>query len=98
MISIDAEEPLSPPDARRLVLDILADGEVVSSRHAAEEMAKDELTLVDCINVLRAGVVEPAELERGTWRYRVHTRRIWVVVAFRSKTRLVVVTAWRSGR
>ena len=98
MISLAGREPLSSPDARRLILEILTVGEVVSSRHAADEMAKDDLTLVDCINVLRAGFVEPAEMERGTWRYRVHARRISVVVTFRSETRLVVVTVWRSRR
>ena len=42
--------------------------------------------------------LEPAEWEHGSWRYRVHTQRIWVVVAFRSETRLVIVTAWRTRR
>ena len=98
MISLAGREPLCPPEAKRLIREILVCGEVVSSRHAVDEMAKDDLTLVDCINVLRAGVVGPAELERGTWRYRVHTRQVSVVVAFRSETRMVVVTAWRSGR
>ena len=98
MISLAGREPLSSPDARRLILEILTVGEVVSSRHATDEMAKDDLSLVDCINVLRGGVVERAELERGTWRYRVRAQRISVVVAFRSETRLVVVTAWRSRR
>ena len=96
MISHAGREPLSPPDAKRLIREILICGEVVSSRHAADEMAKDDLALIDCVNVLRGGVVEPAELERGTWRYRAHARRLWVVVAFRSETRLAVVTAWRS--
>ncbi len=95
-MSLSDRDPLNQPDARRLIRDILAGGEVVSSRHATEEMAKDDLTLLDCVNVLRAGIVESAELDRGTWRYRVHTQRIWVVVAFRSETRLVIVTAWRS--
>jgi hypothetical protein len=45
--------------------------------------------------VLCGGVVQPPELERGTWRYRVLTNRICVVVAFRSDDELVVVTAWR---
>ncbi len=89
-------EPLNPPGARRRIQEILARGEVVSSRHATQEMAKDELTIIDCINVLRGGVVEPAEWENGSWRYRVHTQRIWVVVAFRSEKRLVIVTAWRT--
>jgi hypothetical protein len=53
---------------------------------------------VDAVNVLRGGVVEPAEEERGTWRYRVRTANMTVVVAFRSKLDLVVVTAWRNKR
>jgi hypothetical protein len=91
-------EPLTPPDARRRIREILASGEVVSSRHATQEMANDDLTMIDCINVLRGGVVEPAEWEHGSWRYRVHTQRIWVVVVFRSATRLMIVTAWRTRR
>jgi uncharacterized protein DUF4258 len=90
------KEPLSPPQARRLIQDILAGGEVVSSKHATEEMANDALTIIDCVNVLRGGIVEPAEWENGSWRYRVHTQRICVVVAFRSEKRLIIVTAWRS--
>ena len=92
------KEPLSPPAARRLIREILAVGEVVSSRHASQEMKKDDLTIVDCVNVLRGGIVEPAEWENGSWRYRVHTRHISVVAAFRSEKRLVIVTAWRSSR
>jgi hypothetical protein len=91
-------EPLSPALARRLIRDILTRGEVVSSRHASEEMARDALDLVDCVAVLRSGTVEPAELEGGTWRYRVRARDVWVVVAFRSEHQLVIVTAWRRAR
>jgi len=58
-------------------------------------MAKDDLNMVDCVNVLRGGVVEQPEFEHGTWRYRVRTNRIVVVAAFRSATVLTVVTAWR---
>ena len=65
------------------------------SKHALEEMASDDLTAVDVAHVLRAGAVDPAELERGSWRCRVRTQRIEVVVAFRSETELIVVTAWR---
>jgi hypothetical protein len=88
-------EPLDPTRARQLIRNIIAAGEVRFSGHALEEMAKDNLTTVDCTNVLRAGVVEPPEFERETWRYRVRTNRIYVVVTFRSETQLVVVTAWR---
>jgi len=90
-----AGEPLKPADARRVIRAILERGTVSFSKHALEEMANDELTTVDCVNVLRGGVVEPAELEGGSWRYRVTTEKICVVGAFRSDTALVVVTAWR---
>ena len=88
-------EPLSTVAAKELVLAILASGTVAYSRHAREELAKDRLTAVDAVNVLRGGVVEPAELENGSWRYRVRTARMFVVIAFRSEEELVIVTAWR---
>jgi hypothetical protein len=51
--------------------------------------------MADCLNVLRAGVVGPAERETGSWRDPVSTPRgFTVVVAFRGETSLVVVTAW----
>ena len=89
-------EPLKPDEAKRLILQILETGSVSISHHAETEMAKDSLTTVDCLNVLRSGVVEPAEYERDTWRYRVRARQVYVVVAFRSEQQLVIVTAWRS--
>ncbi len=88
-------EPFDPAEAKKLIRSILDTGVVVPSGHALEEMEKDDLTLVDCVNVLRGGWVEPAEWERGTWRYRVRTARICVVVAFRSESKLAIVTAWR---
>ena len=88
-------EPFDPSEAKRRIRSILDTGVVVPSGHALEEMAKDSLTMVDCINILRGGRVEPAEWERGSWRYRVRTARICVVVAFRSETKLAIVTAWR---
>jgi hypothetical protein len=41
-------------------------------------------------------VTEPADLVKGTWRYRIHTNRLSVVVAFRSEQEVVIVTAWRN--
>ena len=89
------DEPLSPPDARARLRHILAEGTVTTTQHARDEMRKDELTIVDCANVLRGGVVEPAEWESGGWRYRVHTARICVVVEFEDDVEAVIVTAWR---
>lgn len=92
-------EPLAPDDATRLIKKLVREDAVSFSIHAGQEMLKDGLTTVDCANVLRAGVVnEPADFERGTWRYRVHTNRLCVVVAFRSEAELRIVTAWRKRR
>jgi len=88
-------EPFDPPEAKKRIRSILEMGVVTPSGHALHEMEKDELTMVDCTNVLRGGWVEPGEWENGSWRYRVRTARISVVVAFRSESKLAIVTAWR---
>jgi len=93
-------EPLSPPAAKALILDILANGQFAFSNHALEEMGKEDpdITEEEAFSVLRGGVVEPAELRSGSWRYRVRSRGIYVVLAFRSETRAKIVTAWRTRR
>lgn len=68
------------------------------SRHALEELKKDGLTTVDVMNVMKspdAQIVDEPELEHSSYRYRLGTRKIVVVVAFDSPKSLVVVTAWR---
>jgi hypothetical protein len=92
------DEPLAPDAAKQLIREILRAGRFIYSKHAKEELLVDRLTTVDCENVLRGGVVRPGEFEHGSWRYRVETSQITVVVVFRSEHELVVVTAWRIGR
>ena len=84
--------------ARKLLRQILAAGALTYSGHAKREMEKDKLTTQDVVNVLRAGVVEPSEFERGSWRHRVKTNNICVVVVLVSEWETVVVTAWRIRR
>ena len=91
-------EPLSAVDARTLVRKILADHDVTFTKHAEDEMAKDNLTAPDVANILRNGIVDAPEFENGSWRYRVRTQHIVVVVAFRSETEARVITAWRIRR
>ncbi len=95
---MDVTERLDPPVAQRLIRKILAAGQVSWSDHARDEIAKDKLSIPDCANVLRAGIVEEPEYDRGSWRYRVRTQRIYVVISFRSETELSIVTAWRIGK
>ena len=81
--------------ARRLLRDVLTSGILRFSGHAKAEMAKDQLTTQDAVNVLRAGVVDPSEFMSGSWRHRVKTNRICVVVTLPSKSEATVITAWR---
>lgn len=89
------DDPINPTEAKRLLLDVLESGVMRVSGHARRELANDSMTLQDVENILRGGTVEPPEWENSSWRYRVRTSRMVVVVAFESETELVVVTAWR---
>lgn len=91
----DSGEPYAGSRAKRLLGEIMEKGQLSFSKHAREEMAKDHMQATDVVNVLRAGWVESSEQERGTWRYRVKTQRMFVVVAFRGTNSATVVTAWR---
>ena len=89
------DERLAPDEARRLIRQALDADDVEFSQHAIDEMGNDGLDVADCRRILRAGVVEEPEWERGSWRYRVRTRCACVVVAFDSMAAVIVVTAWR---
>ena len=89
------KEPLPPATVKRLLIGIFEEGTISFTRHSYEEMAKDKLTEVDVRNTLKGGTFRPGELVSGTWRYRAETNRMAAVVAFRSETHAVVVTAWR---
>lgn len=91
----DYGQALAQPDAKRAIHSIVVAGQVAYSDHAVEELENDALTTVDVVNVLRGGIVDPAEWENGSWRYRVRTQRMCVVVVIRSETELKVITAWR---
>jgi hypothetical protein len=47
------QEPLDPATAKQRIRAILETGNTRFSQHALEEMAQDNLTTVDCVNVLR---------------------------------------------
>jgi hypothetical protein len=98
-VSEELLEPLSYQDAKVLMRRILTEGDVRWSDHALKQMAEDEfgpVSKVDVTNVIRGGVVDRANFDKKTWRYRVGTARISVVVAFRGTSALAVVTVWRN--
>ena len=89
------DEPLTPPQVKHLLRCVLNEGDLEFSSHALQEMQKDKISELDLVNVLRGGWPEPGEYENGSWRYRVSTSRITVVISFRDNSWIVVVTVWR---
>ena len=89
------KEPIVPTTVKRLLVGLLSEGTLAFTKHAYDEMANDKLTEIDVRNTLRGGTIRPGELVSGTWRYRAETNRMAAVVAFRSASHAVVVTAWR---
>ena len=53
--------------------------------HMRWRMEQRNISSLDCINVLRGGIVAAAEYENGSWRYRVHTPKMSVVARFESE-------------
>ena len=89
-------EPLRPPEAKKLIRQIISTGIVTYSQpHAEEQMRKRRISTVDCVNVLRGGAVKEGEYENGGWRYRVFTPKMCVVIRFESESLLEIITAWR---
>ena len=89
---------LDPHEVRRILRRVLDAGYVAFTEHASIEMTRDGLEASDCLNALRAGAVEINSLVGDCWRYTVETNRIALIVALRSETEVVVITAWRKER
>jgi hypothetical protein len=53
MPDFDPDTPLTEAQARKLLSQILREGDVAFSPHAREEMRKDSMVEQDVINVLR---------------------------------------------
>lgn len=59
-------------------------------------MEQRSITTVDCINVMRAGRVEDAELEKGVWRHHVSSDKFTVIIQFLSEEEVLVITVWET--
>jgi len=95
-MEVDVCGLLSPAVASQLMRKIAKEGSIRFSQHALDQMKERSMTETDCRNLIRGGTVQEPELVKGSYRYRVTTQKMAVVVAFRSETSLVVVTAWRN--
>jgi hypothetical protein len=93
---VDHENPLPLRQAKKLILEIIEKGTVIYSKpHALERMRERGITMVDCINILRAGKMSEPEFENGSWRYRIETNTMAAVIRLLSETELLVITVIR---
>lgn len=92
---MDLDEPIERALVRKLIREILRSGEVILTSHASEQLEGRDLELSDCLNVLRGGWCDFEEFVNETWRYRIVTQKMCVVIAFDSQEALAIVTAWR---
>ena len=87
-------------EARKLITKIMntRPEKVFFSRHALEELKKDGLTTLDALNVIKspgARIYTEGEFEKGSYRYRLETTNMMVVVSFLELGNgMIVVTAW----
>jgi len=91
---------LSREDALALVQSILQDGMLAHSESLKGELASNRMTMLDVNNVLRLGTVREEgtfHALSGTYRYKVETDRMCVVVVFGDENEMQVITGWRKS-
>jgi len=86
---------LTPARAKLLIRRIRESGSIALSGEARKRMQERGVSAIEIDHALRAGIVDPGEYANGSWRYRVSSHRICVVIAFDSAVELIVVTTWR---
>lgn len=96
------QKRLDKTQARKLVTEITNrfPANIRYSKHALEELKKDDLTVADVLNIIKssdARIINEPDFEKGSYRYRLETKRIVVVVSFDSSTSFAVITAWRKS-
>lgn len=70
---------------------------LILTPHAEKEFAKDDMDMQDCRNILRGGVWDPPEWENGSWRYRVRTPKMAIIIEIDFEVcEFTVVTGWRN--
>lgn len=98
-LRLNLESRMSPNQARKRlseILNISGPSHVTFSKHCRVEMKNDSLTAVDVVNVLIGGkIYKDPELINETFRYRVETDRMLVVITFENPDFVRCITAWR---
>jgi hypothetical protein len=97
--SNDITSRLDKTQARKFLAEFFNNNpnNVSFTKHAQEQMQKRDLMSGDILNVLRAGIIHnDPELENGSWRYHIQTKKITVVFAFNGPDKIRIITAWRN--
>lgn len=96
---LDVTSRLDRTQARKLLSEILnksGTDNVLSSKHCKEELRKDSMTMLDVFNILHGGqIYHDAEWIHESWRYRVETKKMLVVITFKKPDIVYCITAWR---
>jgi hypothetical protein len=92
----------SREEASKLGKELVKQGAVVASGHWRKRAAERSFTLPDCLNAIQMGtVIQDPDFEKGSWRYRFETRKLWVVLGFdeAGKVAVLVTAQWiKEGR
>ena len=93
---------LDKAQARKLIAQIVRNNpdNIRFSKHALIELGNDNLTTSDALNVIKSShsrILSDGEWEHGSFRYRLETSNIMIVIAFDSPESMVIVTAWRKN-
>ena len=80
-------DKLNRNEARKLISKIVNQHQarIRFSHHAIRELGNDNLTTVDALNILKSPdskIYQDGEFENGSYRYRIETTNIVIVVAF----------------
>lgn len=81
-------------EARKLISELAKSQRVHILKHAFERMEERNVSTQDALNVLESpsSIIEKdGELEKGSYRYRLSTRKIILVVSFKSDGSLVYI-------
>lgn len=93
---------LSKEEARKLISKIVLEGKnnyVIFTTHALNQLEERDLLTTDILNIVKSAdskIHDGGEFENGSYRYRLETRTILVVISFHPKgERIIIVTSWR---
>lgn len=99
--SVDITSRLNVNQAKKVIQEFINSGapNITFTKHSLDRMAEKDIETTDVLNVLRAGFIydEPEEIN-SSFRYRIETSRMLVVVALKDPDNITIVTAWRKDK